>query len=110
MSQQVDLLIPNTICSITSTETMNDQHMSIQDAFDLCMPNNTDDYVVNAARIDGSYDNYLKIMQKKHKDKKRELLGNIIVIDSYDGAEHHRRQNKKTVLYHSVRKCFLQEH
>lgn len=65
---------------------------------------------INGARIDGCYDDYIQLMAKKHHDGKNKLQGSVIVIDSYDGAEHHRRKNKKTVLYHLVHKCSPCQH
>ena len=53
---------------------------------------------INAARIDGCYDDYVVMMVKKHKDGNIDLKGSVIVVDSYDGAEHHKRRNTKSSI------------
>ena len=51
----------------------------------------------HAARIDGDYGTYLKLLEDNHQKYEREVdpESQVLVIDSIDGAEH-TRSNKKT--------------
>ena len=51
---------------------------------------------INAGQISGTYDEYLMLMAKKHKDRYNITMeGNIIILDIYDGAQHQKRQQEK---------------
>ena len=41
-----------------------------------------------AAKISGSYEDYLKMMENKYRTKNKILKHDVLVIDSYDGAIH----------------------
>ena len=58
--------------------------------------NKEDDVMV--ARIDGSFEDYVKMMTDKYSNMKIELDNNRIVIDSYDGAEHKKTTKGKVGL------------
>ena len=60
--------------------------MSITTAIDLIY--RTKDKEIPTARIDGVYEDYLLLMAKQHTDKGRPLKGSVVVLDSYDGAQH----------------------
>ena len=49
-------------------------------------------------KIHGKYDDYLEMLKAKHSRLGRELDGDIIVLDSYDGAEHRWTLKKKTSI------------
>ena len=49
------------------------------------------DKVIKASKIEGSYNTYVDLMARKYKEEYgKELKGDIIMIDSFDGAEHQR--------------------
>jgi hypothetical protein len=51
--------------------------------------------VLPAAKIDGTYSDYFDHMSKKFERKGHAMSGNIIVLDSYDGAEHSTTPGKR---------------
>ena len=59
------------------------------------------------AKIIGNYINYMDMLVKKHESCSRKLVGNIIVLDSYDGAEHINNRKKESTLYHTAPRCFV---
>ena len=50
---------------------------------------------LDAAKIDGDYQRYIELLEKKHVEQGRKIEGNVAVIDSFDGAEHLR--SKKSI-------------
>ena len=55
--------------------------------------------VVKASKIAGDYKTYIEILlQKILKIHNKELSGDIIILDSYDGAEHRKAQKQKSII------------
>ena len=54
----------------------------------------------DGARLDGSYSDWIEMMEKKHSDKGREIpeCENVVVVDCIDGAEHLKSKKKITSL------------
>ena len=67
--------------------------ISLESAFEEVRKNSVE--CLDGARIHGCYEDYIELMAKKHRDRNIEFQGHVIVVDSYDGAEHHRRRDKK---------------
>ena len=67
--------------------------------FDISSTNNGTE--IYGAKIEGGYSDYLDLMVNKHLSNSRKLGGNIIVLDSYDGAEHHGRNKTSIVSFNS---------
>ena len=44
---------------------------------------------VQGARIEGKYSDYINLMLQKHLSNNKLVKGEVIVLDSYDGAEHY---------------------
>ena len=51
---------------------------------------------INGAKISGKYEDYVNILLKQYDDRGIEVGKNAIVLDSYDGAEHHKTDKKRT--------------
>ena len=51
-----------------------------------------------AARIEGGYSNFCSMMLQKHQEVGTKLEGNVLVLDSYDGAEHKQTKNGCTSI------------
>ena len=51
---------------------------------------------LDAAKIDGVYETYVKQLEYKHVNEGRKIEENAIVIDSFDGAEHVRSKKMIT--------------
>ena len=53
---------------------------------------------VEGSLITGTYETYVQLIEKKHKDKGRPIgtMTSPLVIDSIDGAEHQKSKNKVT--------------
>ena len=53
---------------------------------------------VEGSLIKGTYETYVQLIEKKHKDKGRPIgtMTSPLVIDSIDGAEHQKSKNKVT--------------
>ena len=49
---------------------------------------------INGAKISGKYEDYVNILLKQYDDRGIEVGKNAIVLDSYDGAEHHKTDKK----------------
>ena len=79
--------------------------ISLEDAFKEVITSSNDIYV---AKLDGNYCDYVGMMVKKHHDMKRGLNGSVIVIDSYDGAEHHSRRDKTNSIISFSSQMFSQ--
>ena len=58
------------------------------------------------ARIDGSYISYVGMLVEKHVQNEREISGNVIVMDSFDGAEHSNSGNRRTTITSYSSQCF----
>ena len=56
--------------------------------------------ILKGGKIAGSYASYISMMVSKHCDKDRSILqgSDVIVIDSFDGAEHSKSNKKRTSL------------
>ena len=72
------------------------KNLSIEDCLtELKVSRSTDSF--EGAKIAGTYNDYMKLMVKTHKEKGRTLdRGKIMVLDSYDGAEHSRTEKTNT--------------
>ena len=58
--------------------------------------------VVKASKIAGDYKTYIEILlQKILKIHNKELSGDIIILDSYDRAEHRKTQKQKSSIIYS---------
>ena len=57
-----------------------------------------EDENIEGAKIVGSYESVLKMMYDKHAMKDHKLVGNVICLDSFDGAEHMRSRKKRVSL------------
>ena len=81
-------LIPTTVAEkkYNLTSFIGDEGMTIATAINLI--DSTKDKEIPIARIDGVYEDYLLLMAKQHTDKGRPLKGSVVVLDSYDGAQH----------------------
>ena len=53
---------------------------------------------IEGAKIEGKYIDYLNLMIKKHQSNERQVKGEVIVIDSYDGAEHYTSNATKASI------------
>ena len=52
---------------------------------------------IEGAKIEGGYENHMKLLMEAHRLKGREIKNNeVIVLDSIDGAEHLRSKNRIT--------------
>ena len=51
---------------------------------------------IEGAKVEGNVTSWLKLMAEKHKRMGRDVSGDIICLDSYDGAEH-MRSNKRRI-------------
>ena len=95
--------IPNVDCNINDT-TLNETtalqplytpssfintDIDIKDAYEKIKASEIKSEVLGA-KITGSYKDYCTLMIGKHKDMNPEVKGKIIVLDSYDGANHKR--------------------
>ena len=69
------------------TDTVDDAFVSISldDVMETLERSNE---ALACSRLYGSWRNYFDIMVSKHTKKNRNLVGNIAIIDSYDGAIH----------------------
>lgn len=70
--------------------------ISLEDAFAQFASNNKQD--LYGAKVDGIYDDYVRLMIDKHNHHNRQLKGSVILVDSYDGSEHHKRRDKKSSI------------
>ena len=72
------------------------KNLSIEDCLTkLKVSRSTDSF--EGVKIAGMYHDYMKLMVKTHKEKGRTLdRGKIMVLDSYDGAEHSRTEKTNT--------------
>ena len=80
--------------------------MELGDAFDMLVASNND--CLKACKIDGCYDDYIYMMAKKLNNRNKLVAtdnnenrlihndSNIIVIDSYDGAQHRKTAKNRT--------------
>ena len=81
---------------VTASSFVGDTTINFSDAIEKIHASQRQLDQVDAAKIAGGYDDYMIIMAKKHQQKNRKLFGNVIVLDSYDGAEHKRTRKGKT--------------
>ena len=72
--------------------------MDIYCAFNVLRSHEKEDNIgVEAAKLDGIYDDWIKYIINKTCSDKRELSDkNFILMDNYDGAEHRKMKNNKT--------------
>ena len=62
--------------------------------------------LVQSCKIKGSYNTYLKKLVKEFKENTINAIDNkIIVLDSYDRAEHRKINKGKKILFIFLRKC-----
>ena len=73
---------------VTTSSFVGKSEIVLTDAIEEICASKTHTCDVTAARISGGYVDYCLIMAKKHEAKKEALEGNVIILDSYDGAEH----------------------
>lgn len=78
------------------TSFVGDEGMSISTAIDLI--ESTKEKEIPVAKIDGVYEDYLLLMAKQHVDKGRSLKGSVVVLDSYDGAQHKKTDKETTSI------------
>ena len=90
---QQALFVPNSTMGVSS---FIGQDISMTDCLDqLKLARSKDE--VQGARIKGNFEDYTKLMIADHEKKGRNIgNGKIIVVDSYDGAEHLKTDKKKT--------------
>ena len=50
---------------------------------------------IQGARIEGKHSDYIDIMLKKHKSNNKLVKGEVMVLDSFDGAEHYQTSGIK---------------
>ena len=53
---------------------------------------------VQGARIEGKCSDHIDIMLKKHKSNNKLVKGEVMVLDSFDGAEHHQTNGIKASI------------
>ena len=64
---------------------------------------------LSGAKIQGSYAYYLNMMVKNHQSCSSKREGEIIVLDSYGGAEHSYNTRKRKILFHIAPRCLGHE-
>ena len=52
--------------------------------------------IIEGAKVEGNYEKVIMTMAKKHARNDRKLVGDVICLDCFDGAEH-TRSNKRRV-------------
>ena len=58
---------------------------------------------IEGAKIAGTYTDYLNLMLRKHQSQNKALEGKVLVVDSYDGAEHSKNEEGRVnVLSYST--------
>ena len=63
-----------------------------------------------AAKIEKGYTHFISMMMKKHIKRGREVKGNIMVIDSSDGAVHSSTNTKEARIVSYTSQIFHQDY
>ena len=89
---------------IQSVSCLAGRALEIEDAFNILRQKDLNEDV-ESAKLDGNYDTWIGHLF----DKKKDTIGpdkNVIIIDSYDGAEHQKIKKKKTGVVSFSSKMF----
>ena len=87
-------LLEEKILPLRSVKSMCRKNLSIEEGEKVLMVLDKEKNI-EGARIKGQYDDWINYLVTKHEDHGRKLEGDVIVMDSYDGAEHMTLQKKK---------------
>ena len=80
---------------ITPSSFIGNTEIKFEDALEQIQKENSKNKIISSAKLSGDYIDYCNLLVKKHRKHQRKVEGNVIVIDSYDGAMHKKTSNGK---------------
>ena len=91
---------------LSATSFIGNTKCNLSDAIENIWKRKKSEDIVIGAKIKGLYKDYIMMMFNKHSRKKRDLSGEVLVINRYDGAVHNQTKKGRTgIISFSSQMC-----